>query len=585
MTDLKKIAEEINVDRAMADVEYMCNVIGERRSGKASEKEMCDYLEKFYKEEGIPYKIYELPGFVCEGYSGSVQITSPELREIPCSVFAQAVGTPPEGIEAELVYLGPGGVDDYTEDIDVKGKIVLTELSYKPPRPEKVRLAQMHGAIGVLMCNWGLPEQGTLPYGTVKPMWGNPSDKSDLEKLAKIPVLGIKRLDGKILTDMCAKGPVKIKMTVDAKAFWTTIRLPIAKLEGNGPEKDEFVIVGGHYDCWRKGASCNASGNAANMEICRVLNKHKNELNRSIWFTFWPGHETGVMDGSTWFVDNFWDELNKDAIAYINLDSMGMAESSIYKVEAATEATSFHQKIDKIILGKEGVHLPARKIGDHSFYGIGIPTIYGKTHYTEEQLKLWMGANLGWYYHSDEDLPDKVQPDVYELAMHTNVAYAYELATCKALPFEYSANCDELMKRYKELDDMAGDHIDFKTGINAINRFKPLAEKLRELQDADLNEKQTLALNKATLKFSRILLPITNSVAGKYGQDTYGLTALSTRFPGLFEVKNLVELEKGSDDYNILLTKLVRERNKSVDVINDVIELAESTLEKIEMYK
>ena len=46
----------------------------------------------------------------------------------------------PEGISGELVYVGAGALADF-EGKDVRGKIVLTELSYSPARHEKQRIA------------------------------------------------------------------------------------------------------------------------------------------------------------------------------------------------------------------------------------------------------------------------------------------------------------------------------------------------------------------------------------------------------------------------------------------------------------
>ena len=46
----------------------------------------------------------------------------------------------PEGLTGELVYVGSGAAADF-EGKDVRGKIVLTELSYSPARHEKQRIA------------------------------------------------------------------------------------------------------------------------------------------------------------------------------------------------------------------------------------------------------------------------------------------------------------------------------------------------------------------------------------------------------------------------------------------------------------
>lgn len=573
------LLREVSVDKAFAHAKWLCEEVGERMSGTEEEKKVVEYYRRVFQAEGISFAAYELDGFVSFPIDGSISVTSPEPWEIECNVFAQIISTPPEGVKGELVFVGAGGYEDY-EGKDVRDKIVLTELSYAPPRPEKVRIALEKGAIGVAMMNWGLPEHGTLPCGTVKPIWGNPTP-DNFEKMVKIPVLGLRRRDGEKLASLCRQQRVEIVMKAKTLREWRKIILPMAKIEGSGKEKDQFVIVGGHYDCWKAGATCNGTGNGATLEIARALNKYKAQLNRSVWFVFWPGHETGVMEGSSWFVDYFWRDLNKNALIYLNLDSLGMRDTVEFYATGSREAKDFHLNVEKNVLHTETKHQPLKKTGDQSFFGIGVPALYGRTHHSPEQMKEWHGATLGWWYHSDEDTLDKVDLAKYEMSLKVNCAYVWELCTSRVIPFEFVGVSEEINQRLEALNAICGQAIDLNPGIALARELRKESQYLAGFDGKKLNDAQAELLNRTILKMSRILIPLTSSVIGKYGQDSYGLTALSTKIPALYELEALGQMDPASHDYKLLYTKMLRERNRAFDTIEAALELVETTKERM----
>jgi hypothetical protein len=91
--------------------------------------------------------------------------------------------------------------------------------------------------------------------------------------------------------------------------------------------------------------------------------------------------------------------------------------------------------------------------------------------------------------------------------------------------------------------------------------------------------KSILKVNDCLMQISRILTPVVSTVKGKYGQDTYGLSALNKPIPVLEPVKDYVRLAPGSEERKLLLTRLMRERNKVYDALRGVVELIDRTLE------
>ncbi|MEM3981052.1 MAG: M28 family peptidase, partial [Ignisphaera sp.] len=316
-----RILKEISMDEIYQHIKFIVE-IGQKIAGSNEEKKFVNYVTEILKKYGVEFKVYEFEGYVSEPIEATLRITYPEEKEIPCSPYAHGASTPPEGIEGELVYVGSGGLEDYRGK-DVKGKVTLAELSYAPPRPEKVRIAQEMGAIAQIQINWGLMEKRLLPMGTVKSIWGNPTPE-DVQRITRIAAVGVTKSDGAYLKELLKRSnKVKVWLKTQVWKGFRSLHDIIAEVPGK-EEPNRFVLVNGHYDCWGPGATDNAVGNATMLELARVFNLHKNELRRGVKFAWWSGHESGIMVGSTWYVDNFWDELNKGCIAWLNIDSIGM---------------------------------------------------------------------------------------------------------------------------------------------------------------------------------------------------------------------------------------------------------------------
>ncbi len=183
-----------------------------------------------------------------------------------------------------------------------RGKITLSELSYSPPRPVKVKVAQEHGAIGHVIRGWGPPEYEVISKSEAKWVWGNPTI-DDMDDFPKIPALLITKKDGLYLEELTKKGKVRVRLKARVDTGWRKLIIPVTTIEGK-EEPEKFILVGGHYDSWGAGVTCNAVGVALLLELARVLAKHKDGLRRSVKIAWWPGHEM-IYLGSTFFNDYF----------------------------------------------------------------------------------------------------------------------------------------------------------------------------------------------------------------------------------------------------------------------------------------
>jgi hypothetical protein len=344
----EKICQELSGKEALGHIEFITREIPTRLAGSEECKRMAQYLKDQMVRYGIPSEIHEFDALV--GFTGTAEliVLEPEKRVVQCNPFVHIANTTPAGLMGELIFVGSGGIDDYTGK-GVKGKVTLSELSYSPPRQEKQRIAAEHGSIAQIMINWGSSESKTLAYGSVKPPWGNPTPAT-LGDMPRIPSITVSRADGEYLIELCRKGPVKVWLRAESPEEWRRAQITLGLLEGS-EEPEKFLVFGGHMDSWGGGVTCNATGNFAVLEVARVLAKYRPELKRTVRVGFWSCHETGTMVGSSYFVNTYWDELDRNGIAYINVDSPGMKDTSRYAASSSTELGRFHLALEREVLG------------------------------------------------------------------------------------------------------------------------------------------------------------------------------------------------------------------------------------------
>jgi N-acetylated-alpha-linked acidic dipeptidase len=279
-------------------------------------------------------------------------------------------------VTAPVVYAFSGNPQDYEvlkkNGIDVKGKVVL--VRYSNPysyRGFKALTAQKMGAAALLIYSdpmedgykkgpvfpdgpWG-PEshiqRGAITYDFMvagdptTPGWASVPgakhiDPKDAVSMPNIIAMALSWKDAKpILENMGGpqapkewQGGLPIKYTLGGNAtLHLNVKMdqrikPNYVVEGRikGSElPDEWVVFGNHRDAWVYGGVDPSSGTASLLEMTRAfgeLAKKGVRPRRTLVFCSWDGEEVGLT-GSTEWGEQFADELQKKAIAYLNVDS------------------------------------------------------------------------------------------------------------------------------------------------------------------------------------------------------------------------------------------------------------------------
>lgn len=586
------LIENASVNIALQHMKFLVNEVGERIAGTKEIEKAANYIVNELLKYGLKAYIEKFPIYHSYPKEALLKVLEPEQMLIEAKPCGHISSTLLEGITGELVYVGPGGYDDY-KGKKVKGKIVLTEMSWDPPRPEKARIAFEYGAKALIIMNWGSIDNPVIQKGAVKSVWGNPTPEG-WNKIPRITVISITRSAGEYLKDLLKKyGKVKIWLYGESKNLWVDATQPMANMNVN---KEEFIVVGGHIEAWGKTAICNSSGNAMMMEIARVLAQHKDKLNRNIVFGFWDGHEIAEAAGSAWFVDKYWSELDENCIAYVNIDNPGIIETEIPVVRCSLELRDFTLNLIREVWGREGVWKPTYMGGDESFMGIGVPYISFSTQYTEEKVRKLNYAILSPWLHSEADTIDKIDLKLYEKHLEFYLKLIFRFCNSIILPYNHKIVIEELLKNLKIYEEkvITKTNVSINDVIERTNLLYKIVHEFDEVkrvveeeyEEHGLKSKLELkvnVINKVLIRLSHELSHVMMTEAGRYDYDPYGYYLTGKPIPILYTIINrIMDLDVKSDVMRLWETKILRERKKILDAVNNSIRILRLSLKIIQ---
>ena len=317
--------------------------------------------------------------------------------------------------EGDLAYVGYGIVnpdkshDDYA-GVDVTGRTVL--MLRREPKSwsdeggtdharfdNKVKLAKEKGAVAVLVANQDPGEDGIdglMRFRSSGDDYGLPA--LHIKRALADTLLAAGGLDS--LTDLQRKADeegktasaplrdVRVAGTVAYGQDEELARNVIGVLPGTGPNADEYVVIGGHYDHLgttrngiNNGADDNASGTAGVIELGRAFDQVPHR-NRSIIFMAFSGEERGLL-GSRHYVSEPTVDLGK-VVAMINMDMIGRLtlneNANMLAIQGLGTGDSFQRIVDRRAQEAGIPFLPdasAKGPSDHSsFYDGGVPALF-----------------------------------------------------------------------------------------------------------------------------------------------------------------------------------------------------------------
>jgi len=555
-------------------------------------------------------------------------------------------------VTAPVVYAHSGNPEDYAvlrkKGIDVKGKIVL--VRYSNPysyRGFKALTAQREGAAAILIYSdpaedgfkkgkvfpegpWG-PEthiqRGAITYDFIVP--GDPLTpgwasvpgarriaSQDAQSLPKIMALPLSWTDAKPLLENMG-GPVapadwqgglpiqyhlggeqaRVHLKIDMDNSIKPYFVVEGRIQG-ADVPDQWIVLGNHRDAWVFGGVDPSSGTASMMEMTRAfgaLLKQGVRPRRTLVFCSWDGEEVGLT-GSTEWGEQFGEELQKKAVAYINVDSSvsgpdfdGSAVGSLAPMLIETthsledpSGVSLYEawKNARAKKNKDSGDGPATdfvladtRIGsgsDHTVFlnYVGIPVIglsfdgsYGVYHSAYDNF-YWMNhfGDPGYRYHT--------------LASKLWGVLALRLANADLLPFDFDSYAQNVRAFVKDLSkgrDVS--QVDLKSLMLKLAEFEAAGRKLNATISTVLASKSTKTFlnsaNQSMLQVERNWLN-PEGIPGRpwFKHMLYGarFTYAHLELPGLTEAVEQGDWQRANQQAHILQAAVDR-NTKLIDEI------------------
>lgn len=567
---LEQILSQLNVDKAWKHMHWLQEHAPVRINGTGDDLKAANYFAEQFEQYGLETVVDHFQTLRSIPGSARLRIMAPHQIDIGVEPCGHIKSTPTEGIEAELIDVSFGAEEHYRSK-DVRGRIVLADITEGPPRPEKARIAVDRGAVGIIFSNLGPARFENIPMGAIKSVWGNPT-RSSFQEIPALTAAGITRASGNQLRKLCRSGPVRVLLTAQSKQDWNTLPQPRARIRGAANTTGDVLVVGGHFDAWNPGMSDNAAGNALILELARIFAKHRDSLRRDIVFAMWNGHEIGEIAGSTWFLDTNWDELDEHGVTYFNIDSVGFAETDFFECASNTELVRFHRSVERRIVGAPTARRKLTRANEQPFFPLGMPALEGSFRFSEEQIAAWDNASGGWWWHSTADTIDKVDKARFTATGQLYVGYIHEMATSQAIPLDYLAVATDLADRIDTVAQMAKES--FALDL-PIAQFVAATRRLDELttSTSSLDTTRQKLVNRTIMRLGRVLMPAFETYGGRYEQDRVGHPALKSPLPLLHELETFLSSQTGERQHNLLMTELIRGRNKMADALRQSIDL------------
>ena len=419
------LADQEGLDR----LQYLCDRIGNRLSGSASLERAIEWSAAEMKKAGLENvrtPAVKVPHWVRGRESASM--LAPIEKRLPMLGLGMSVGTPPEGITAEVVAVS--SFDELTAlgRDRVAGKIVL----FNPPwegygktgvyRGAGASKAAALGAVAALVRSMtgnslATPHTGMMSYAPDAP---------------RIPAAALTVEDAAMIHRLVKAGtPVRVRLQMEAQ------HLPDATShnvmgEIRGREKpEEVVVLGGHIDSWDvgQGAQDDGSGIIATFQAVALIRKLGLQPRRTIRVVFWTNKENGMHGGKA-YREMLGDDV-KNHVAAIEMDGgaempagfgFGNSGTGRRNVGPAASPAAFQRAVDigslleslsigKVTPGGGGADIsPLLASG---VPGFGIQTTGG--HYFD-------------WHHTEADTFDKIVPREFQLHVAQLAVLSYVLA-------------------------------------------------------------------------------------------------------------------------------------------------------------
>jgi len=574
MNTAAEAAQAVNTARLRTDLEWFAEV--RRDTGGPGEAKAAAYIADRMRAAGVPVTVHEFQAYLSYPIHATLEVLEPEPAHLRCVTHSFGRSTGADGIVADLVYL---------PDADAARGAGQAALIDGLATPVTILRATRAGCAAVVFANQDRVIHNMI--GTT--IWGTPG-LDQLDRLPNVPAVSVNKESGDTLKRLLGRGDrVRVKVTAEVKTGWTPSQLPEVRIPGTD-EPERFVLVGAHYCSWHAGITDNATGDACLMEMARILWERRSDLRRSVRVCWWPGHSHGRYAGSTWYADQFFQDLADHCLAYHNIDSPGVRGATRYVARHTTaEIERFCRATIARVTGQTDppVHRPSRA-ADQSFLANGVPAFSTYPFLPEghADFRPWTGgAANAWWWHTEFDTLDKADVDILALDTRVSLTAVIELANATVLPLNHVDTAAEICRTLASIQEHAGTHLDLSRLRADAEAFGTAAARLEEAKETVRSEPARRRLNTALIRISRLVTSMVYSQGGRFQHDPAEWSPImrattQSTLAALGKAAGLPHLD-GQPAYGFLRAQVLREANRVDTALRDATREIEATIEAI----
>jgi carboxypeptidase Q len=392
------------------------DTFGHRLSGSEALEAAIKWAAQQMKKDGLENVRLD-PVLVPHWVRGaeSLRIIAPRDHAVTLLGLGNSVGTPPQGIEADLLV-----VRNFTElqsvAHEVKGRIVLYNVpfttysetvTYRADGPSR---AAALGAVAALVRSVGPPGLRTPHTGALRYAEGAP----------KIPAAAVSTEDADRLQRIVDRGTrVRLRLKMEAHMLPDAQSFNVVGEIRGGERPEEVVVVGGHFDSWDVGTGSTDDGGGCivTWEALRLIKKLGLRPRRTVRVVLWTNEENGLR-GALAYRDRYKDDLARHVMM---LESDGGVFKTIgFGFSGSETARAQVTEIARLL-----TDIGAQRIGssgggadiDPSVQAANIPA-----------MSLEVEGNYFLIHHTPADTIDKIDPADMSRAAAAIAVMAYVVA-------------------------------------------------------------------------------------------------------------------------------------------------------------
>jgi hypothetical protein len=519
----------------------------DRESGVDGDWRAADYVVAVLRDHGVAVRLDRIKNLTSMPGEATVRLNTGAVLE--CLTHAYAAPTGHDGVTGALVYL-----DGSDSPESVAGKIaVMPGLA----APKACFDLERRGAVGLIFINSG----EYIHNMAISPVWGMPT-RADLATIAKIPVVSINGADGATLKAAIESGTAHAAHIVThVDTDFREVPLIVADVAAGRCETDRYVLLNGHLDAWHKGALDNATGNAAMIEIARILHDHRDELSTNVRIVFWSGHSNGRYSGSDWYADHAWEDIHRNAVVNFNIDSVGAGGATYYgRVDSSAQCFDIGWQTIQLLTGQDPAYARIARNGDQSFWGHGVPSLYQvlSLQPLERQRPDTFVPGLPWYWHTSQDLPEHIGAAELTLDTQIYLQAMWAFASGIAYPFVFARMAAEILQNLEQAQAKTRDAYSFSDHIALARQILELTEWFDGIAARAVDPADGERLKDLAMRINRCAIPVHYCATSPFRTDD---ALPATPFPGLKDL-DLLHSHDSELAFEAHRREIVREGNR-----------------------